>query len=89
VYKLPQAPWKQETIMQRMVKGSDVAKTYYTKGGNISGAVYTSQGDHWDFISDVMRVNIESNPLHMVQFSNINQYEAEIIRMTLDLFHGD
>ncbi len=80
---------RQETIMQRMVKGSDAAKQYYTKGGNISGAVYTSQGEHWDFISDVMRVNIESNPLHMVQFSNINQYEAEIIRMTLDLFHGD
>jgi hypothetical protein len=52
--------------MQRMVKGSDAAKTYYTKGGNISGAVYTSKDEHWDFISEVMRVNIESNPLHMV-----------------------
>jgi sphinganine-1-phosphate aldolase len=25
----------------------------------------------------------------MVQFANISQLEAEIIRMTLDLFHGD
>ena len=55
----------------------------------MSGAVYTAKDDHWDFISDVMRLNIESNPLHMVQFANISQLEAEIIRMTLDLFHGD
>jgi sphinganine-1-phosphate aldolase len=25
-----------------MTKGSEAAKYYYTKGGNISGAVYTS-----------------------------------------------
>ena len=47
-----------------------------------------AEESHWDFISEVMRLNIESNPLHMVQFSNISQLEAEIIRITLDLFHG-
>ena len=75
--------------MRRMTTGRDAAKQFYTNGANMSGAVYTARDDHWDFISDVMRLNIESNPLHMVQFANISQLEAEIIRMTLDLFHGD
>jgi sphinganine-1-phosphate aldolase len=89
VYKLPDKPWKEETILNRMTTGADAAKQYYTNGGRISGAVYMAQDSHWDFIGQVMRLNIESNPLHMVQFSNISQLEAEIIRVTLDLFHGD
>lgn len=88
VYKLPDKAWKEETILNRMTTGSDAAKQYYTNGGRISGAVYMAQDSHWDFISQVMRLNIESNPLHMVQFSNISQLEAEVIRITLDLFHG-
>ena len=58
--------------MRRMTAGRDQAKEFYTKGASISGAVYTANAEHWDFISEVMRMNIESNPLHMVQFANIN-----------------
>jgi sphinganine-1-phosphate aldolase len=35
-----------------------------------------------------MRENIMSNPLHIVEFSNITQMEAEILKMTLNIFHG-
>jgi sphinganine-1-phosphate aldolase len=35
-----------------------------------------------------MRENIESNPLHVVEFANIGQLEAEIIKMTLTLFNA-
>ena len=35
-----------------------------------------------------MRENIESNPLHIVEFANIGQLEAEVIRMTLSMFNG-
>ena len=52
--------------MRRMTAGRDQAKEFYTKGASISGAVYTANAEHWDFISEVMRMNIESNPLHMV-----------------------
>lgn len=54
----------------------------------MSGGVYTANEQHWDFISEVMRENIESNPLHVVEFANIGQLEAEVIKMTLNLFHG-
>ena len=88
VFNLPEKAWKEETIMARIKQGSDESKKYYINGGKLSGAVYTAQEEHWDFISDVMRQSIVSNPLHIMEFSNITQMEAEIIRMTLNLFHG-
>ena len=74
--------------MNRIKGGSTEAQKFYKNGGKLSGGVYMAQEEHWDFISEVMRENIESNPLHIVEFANIGQLEAEIIRMSLNLFHG-
>jgi hypothetical protein len=71
VYKLPEKPMREENIMERIKTGSEEAKKYYRDGGKMSGGVYTSKDEHWDFISDVMRKNIESNPLHFTEFANI------------------
>lgn len=46
-----------------------MARTHYMDGAKISGAVYTANMEHWDFITDVMRLHIESNPLHMSEFA--------------------
>ena len=54
----------------------------------MSGGVYTDKKEHWDFIGSAMRENIESNPLHFVEFAHVGQLEAEVIKMTLDAFHG-
>ena len=88
VYKLPEKPMHEETIMQRIKSGSEEAKKYYRDGGKMSGGVYTAKDEHWDFISDVMRQNIESNPLHFTEFANIGQLESEVIKVTLDLFNA-
>lgn len=71
VYQMPDRPMKEETILKRMEEGSELSKTLYTNGGNISGAVYIADEDHWDFISDVMRLHITSNPLHS-EFTFVN-----------------
>jgi len=55
VYMLPEKPMREDTIMERIKKGSEEAKKYYRDGGKMSGGVYTSKDEHWDFISDVMR----------------------------------
>lgn len=68
-FRLPETPMKPDTILTRMEQGSQAAKTYYTNGGKVSGAVYTNNDEHWDFISEVMRLNIEANPLHITEFS--------------------
>jgi sphinganine-1-phosphate aldolase len=62
---------------------------YYTDKGNVSGTVYTNDSQHWNFISEVMRKTIISNPLHFDEFMFITQMEAEIIRWTLNLYNGN
>jgi len=55
----------------------------------VSGAVYTADESHWDFIAEVMKHCIVTNPLHMDEFMYVTQCEAEILRWTLDLYNGD
>ena len=74
--------------MARVKEGIAKSKKYYSNGGKLSGAVYTAQEEHWNFIADVMKETIVSNPLHLIEFSSVTQMEAEIIRMTLNLFNG-
>jgi sphinganine-1-phosphate aldolase len=88
VYQLPEVPMKPETILNRMQQGSETARGHFTKGAKISGAVYTTNTEHWDFISECMRLHIESNPLHNHEFSYISQLEAEIININCRLFNG-
>lgn len=70
-FKLPQTPMKEDTILTKMEQGSLAAKTHYTGGAKISGAVYTSNEEHWEFINNCMKLHIESNPLHITEFSFI------------------
>lgn len=51
VYKLPDRPWREETIMNRIKVGSEEASKFYKNGGKMSGGVYTADNDHWDFVS--------------------------------------
>lgn len=85
---LPEKGWREDTILNRIKQGSEESKQYFTNGGKMSAAVFSADDDHWDFISEVMRATIESNPLRATEFSSISQMEAEIIKVTLNLFHG-
>lgn len=60
---------KDETIMNRMIKGSEEGKNFYTKGAHMSGGVYIADETHWDMVADVMKLNITSNPLHVHEFA--------------------
>jgi len=55
----------------------------------MTGAVYNNDEKHWNFIADIMRETICSNPLHQDEFKYVTQMEAEIIRWTLNLYRGD
>lgn len=54
----------------------------------MTGAVYIKDDKHWDFMCDIMRASIVSNPLHIDEFLYVTQMEAEILRWTLDLYNG-
>ena len=80
---------REETILKRLDYGVDESKNKFTNGGKLSACVFSANEQHWDFVAEVMKRTIHANPLHITHFSYINQCEAEIIRMTLDLYHGD
>jgi sphinganine-1-phosphate aldolase len=63
-------------------------RKYYTDGGNVSGGVYSVDDEHWSFVAEVMKSTIVTNPLHIDEFIFVTQMEAEIIRWTLNLYHG-
>jgi len=75
--------------LDKIHKLNDGCRKYWTDGGNVSGAVYTSDETHWNFIAEVMRHCIVTNPLHIDEFLYITQMEAEIIRWTLNMYNGD
>ena len=85
---LPKNGQNQEEIVKRVQGDAAVSSKRYKDGGNLTGAVYTKDEEHWNFISDVMRASIVSNPLHMDEFLYVTQMEAELIRWTLDLYSG-
>ncbi|KAM7538691.1 hypothetical protein Aperf_G00000052387 [Anoplocephala perfoliata] len=72
-----------------------VAESYNTdsvvswRKGRISGAVYAFNEELNDLIIEIQKRNLWSNPLHVDAFPSIRRMEAEVVRMCLDLFHGD
>jgi len=88
VSSLPEDGWKADRILSCIQAKADVSAKRYRDGGNLTGAVYTKDETHWNFISDVMRASIVSNPLHIDEFLYVTQMEAEILRWTLDLYKG-
>jgi sphinganine-1-phosphate aldolase len=88
VKELPDQPWREDTIMNRVKVGMEESRKFYTNGGRLSSSVFCAKDEHWDFVGKVMRETIESNCLWASEFSGISQMEAEIIRMTLNLYQG-
>ena len=50
--------------------------------GRISGAVYSGDLEHINFLNEVYALNSQTNPLHADVFPSVVKYEAEIISMT-------
>jgi hypothetical protein len=71
VYKLPDKGMKEETIIKRMCEGRDYTDAITNNGAKISGCLYINDEEHWDFLSDVMRIHIASNPLHVDEYFHI------------------
>ncbi|VVC95719.1 unnamed protein product [Leptidea sinapis] len=59
------------------------------KSGNVSGAVYHTCEDISRVACDAYALTAYTNPLHADVFPGINKMEAEIVRMAINLFHGD
>jgi len=68
ISRLPEDGWKENKILERIQAKANVSSKRYKDGGNLTGAVYTKDETHWDFVCDIMRASIVSNPLHIDEF---------------------
>lgn len=86
---LPKKGADKDKIIQKLKGSEKYSRGFFVEGGRVSGAVYIADDEHWDFIGEVQRMFAVSNPLHIEEFMPVCQMEAEIIRMVLNLYHGD
>ncbi|KAI4457739.1 sphingosine-1-phosphate lyase 1 [Holotrichia oblita] len=63
--------------------------SYDYKAGLVSGTVYTMNQAIRDITKEVYGRTSYTNPLHTDVFPGICKLEAEIVRITANLFHGD
>lgn len=60
------------------------------KQGRISGGAFSGKKDNFTKLLTVIYGQYAlSNPLHCDIFPGVRKMEAEIVKMTLDIFHGD
>src|SRR5690242_21093647 len=55
------------------------------KEGYVSGAVYSGDPEHIDFLNRVYALNSQSNPLHADVWPSATKFEAEVIAMTANM----
>lgn len=62
---------------------------YNWKEGFISGAIYYYDEELIKFLTEVYGLASYTNPLHSDIFPGICKMEAEVVRLVVNLFHGD
>lgn len=86
---LPSKGWKSEEICKEIQRYNDLTKIKW-EAGRASGAIYCDNTSELSaLMKDVYGLTAYTNPLHPDLFPGIRKMEAEIVRMTLNLFKGD
>lgn len=62
---------------------------YDWKNGKVSGAIYRVDINLLQLMGDIYSIASYTNPLHPDVFPGICKLEAEVVRITCNLFHGD
>ncbi|XP_047510028.1 uncharacterized protein LOC125052958 isoform X4 [Pieris napi] len=86
--KLPENGLPSERVVEEIRDHLSLG-SYDWKGGHVSGAVYHTNDDIYRVACDAYALTAYTNPLHADVFPGINKMEAEIVRMAINLFHGD
>lgn len=85
---LPKKRKSADEIMKSIEKYLSLDQVNW-EAGNVSGTVYSGDGDLNAVVGDVYKKFTWSNPLHPDVFPSVRKMEAEIVRMTCNLFRGD
>jgi sphinganine-1-phosphate aldolase len=88
VQKLPDKGIKQDDLLRKIedyMKMNDLP----WENGAVSGCVYGADQSLTELTTRVYEKFAWTNPMHADVFPNVRKMEAEVVRMTLNLFHGD
>ncbi|MPC14464.1 Sphingosine-1-phosphate lyase [Portunus trituberculatus] len=89
LHTLPPVGWSSEEVITAATKVLAMGK-YDWKEGRLSGGAFSGKDDAFtQLLTDIYRRYALSNPLHSDIFPGVRKMEAEIVKMTLDLFQGD
>jgi sphinganine-1-phosphate aldolase len=88
---LPENGVSSSTILEEINRNYE-EETKKWSSGHVSGTVYFNfdkQEELSNLITQVYSKTFMANPMHLSQFSSINNQEVQIVRWTADLFNGD
>ena len=84
---LPASGWTAEQVRKELDKLDEMKHTQWEKG-RVSGAVYHGGDELLDLQGEAFRRFGVSNPIHPDVFPGVRKMEAEVVAMTLGLFHA-
>ena len=84
---LPASGWTTEQVRAELDKLGAMKHTRW-EDGRVSGAVYHGGHDLSDLQSEAFKRFGVSNPIHPDVFPGVRKMEAEVVAMTLGLFHA-
>ncbi|VUZ43360.1 unnamed protein product [Hymenolepis diminuta] len=73
----------------KLAESYDSGSMVSWKDGRMSGAVYPFNEELNDLLVEIQKRYLWSNPLHVDAFPAVRRMEAEVVKMCIDLFHGD
>ncbi|XP_041921715.1 sphingosine-1-phosphate lyase 1 isoform X2 [Alosa sapidissima] len=85
--RLPPQGLTQEQVLQRIQEYQTLNEVDWTSG-KVSGAVYWGDETLTKLLVQVYGDFAWSNPLHPDIFPGVRKMEAEVVRMTCEIFHG-
>ncbi|CAH2070930.1 unnamed protein product, partial [Iphiclides podalirius] len=86
--ELPQTGLPADQITEE-IKDHLTLGSYDWRAGSVSGAVYHVSEEIAKVACDAYSLAAYTNPLHADIFPGVNKMEAEVVRMAVNLFHGD
>ena len=84
---LPASGWTAEQVRAELDKLGEMKRTQW-ENGRVSGAVYHGGDELLNLQSEAFRRFGVANPIHPDVFPGVRKMEAEVVAMTLGLFHA-
>ncbi len=86
--RMPKSGRSREDIIREMEDLKSKEETRW-KEGYVSGAVYSGDQEHIEFLNKIYAINSQTNPLHSDLWPSTTKYEAEVVSMTGKMLSAD